>query len=324
MKLRSLLFDAGCSLCTDIAQKAEAEARGWLRVKPLQDQGMRALLASHSQSLERRPTLVTQDGDRVTVDTGWTMLIKLVLGVGPWRCWRLLRCLTEARPQPEESAPSARRYLLRAFGGGTLATLTTAVMANPSTESENEATLLDNEAHDAAIIAVRGEAHAQIAEQQLLGLGFLPSTENAVVLKSKLGDQLTMVFYPDASGRPDRAGVMVHERLRDGTTRVLAEAVQADPQGFFDAAGQFRPDALQTTSSIRIAENGSIVVPATPQQYFACMFRCLGVTCARAAFTCRRLIWLPAVLGCIAGFCGVRAYNCHNDSGGRRGCRRLW
>jgi hypothetical protein len=318
MKIRSLVYDAACSVCTDVAQQAEAEANGWLCVRPLQDEEMRALLATHAPGLGRRPALVTQDGDRVTVDIGWTMLAKLALGVGPRHGWRLLRKLEEARPQPAQSGSSARRHLLRAFGGGTLATLSAVVMANPAQESDDEATLVTNEAHDAAIATVRGEARVQVAEQQLLGLGFQPSTEGAVVLRSKLGDQLTMVFYTDASGRPDRAGVMVHERSSDGTTRVLVETLQADPKGLFDPAGRYRQGALQTLTSIRIAENGGVVVPTSAAAYFSCMFGCLGVTCGRAAATCTRLPFLALALACIVGFCGARARSCHSV------CRRAW
>lgn len=317
MKIRSLVYDAGCSVCTDVAQQAEAEARGWLRVRPLQDEQMRALLARHAPNLGRRPALVTQDGDRVTVDIGWTMLAKLALGMGPRHGWRLLRKLEQARPQPVDSGSSARRHLLRAFGGGTLATLSAVVMANPAKESEVEATLVTNEEHDAAVTAVRAETNVQVAEQQLLGLGFQPSTDGAVVLKSKLGDQLTMVFYPDAAGRPDRAGVMVHERSSDGTTRVLVETLQGDPKGLFDAAGQYRQGALQTMTSVRIAENG-VIAPTSARAYFTCMFVCLGGTCGRTAATCLRIPFLAAALACVVGFCGVRARGCHG------GCRILW
>lgn len=318
MKIRSLVYDAGCSVCTDVARQAEAEARGWLRVRPLQDEEMRALLATHAPGLGLRPALVTQDGDRVTVDIGWTMLAKLALGVGPRHGWRLLRKLEEARPQPVDSGSSARRHLLRAFGGGTLATLSAVVMANPAKESEDEATLVSNEARDAAIAAVRAEANVQVAEQQLLGLGFQPATDGTVVLKSRLGDQLTMVFYPDAAGRPDRAGVIVHERSSDGTTRVLVETLQGDPKGLFDTAGKYRHGALQTLSSFRVAENGSVIAPTSATAYFTCMFVCLGGTCGSTAATCMRIPFLAAALACIVGFCGARARGCHG------GCRILW
>lgn len=318
MKVRSLLFDAGCSICSDIAQQAEAEAGGWLRVRALQDEEMRALLAQAAPNHGRRPALVTQEDGRVTVDVGWTMLAKLAMGLGLRRSWRLLRRLHEAGPRPQASESAARRHLLRAFGGGTLATLSAVVSAHPDKETADEATLLTNEAHDAALSAVRGEAQVQVAEQQLLAQGFLPSTESAVILRSGQGDQLTMVFYPDAAGRPDRAGVMVHERASDGTTRVLAEVLQADPKGLFDADGRYRQGALQTATSLRIAENGGVVVPTSASAYFSCMFGCLGLTCARAAFTCRRLILLPAVLACLVSICGIRAYVCH------RSCKSRW
>lgn len=319
MKLRSLLYDAGCSACTDVAQQAEAEARGWLRVKPLQDETMQALLEKHAPNVGRRTALITQNDGRVAVDTGWTMVIKLALGMGPIRCMRLLRRLALASPPPlEHGSSAARRHLLRIFGGGTLATLSTVVMAHPAAESEGEAVLLDNEAYDAAIAAARGDAHVQIAEQQVLGQGFLPSTDSSVVLRSKLGDQLTMIFYPDAYDRTDRCGVVVQERLRDGTTRVLAEVVQVDPKGLFDSAGRFREGALQTVSSIRIAANGGVVVPADVRGFIRCMFACIGTGCAGRALHCGRLGTPQLVLACIAAICSFAAVRC-----GIR-CRNQW
>ncbi|MCW7539393.1 hypothetical protein OOT46_16230 [Aquabacterium sp. A7-Y] len=314
MKLRSLLYDAGCSVCTDIARDAEAEARGWLRIRPLQDPEMRQLLADHAPKLGRRPALVTQDGDRVTVSTGWTMLAKLAGGVGPRRCWRLLCRLAEAKSPAVQRESSARRQLLRAFGGGTLAAVTGFVMASPSSESEDDATLITDERRSAVIAAVRGEIKVQIAEQQLLGLGFLLTTDSAAVLRSRDGDQLTMVFYPDANGRPDRAGVMAHERTRDGTTRVRVEALEAAPEALSNSAGRYRRGELRTTSSMRIAENGGIVVPAGRKEWFVCMLACLGAQCPDNVGTCLRLwVPLPVILACMVGLCGRDAYRCHQD-----------
>jgi len=318
MKMRSLLYDIGCSVCTEIAGQAEAEARGWLQVRPLQDHEMKELLAKHAPDLGRRPALITQDGDRVTVDTGWAMVAKLALGLGPLRSWRLLRRLADAQPDPTERGSSARRNLLRALSGGALVTLTTMVRAQKSgDEAESEEVSPSNELQEAAVNAVRAEVNVKIAEQHLLELGFLPSTEDAVVLKSKHGDQLTMVFYPDVNQQPDRAGVMVHERSRDGTTRVFVEALHADPQNIFDARGQYIEGALKTLTSVSIAENG-VLAPASSRGYFSCMFSCIGATCARSATRCTRLRILAVVLACMVAVCGSKARTCH------RVCRRYW
>lgn len=41
---RYLLFDPGCSLCTELAETIEQEARGWLRTESLRKPTVRALL----------------------------------------------------------------------------------------------------------------------------------------------------------------------------------------------------------------------------------------------------------------------------------------
>jgi hypothetical protein len=41
---RYLLFDPGCSVCTELAESIEQEARGWLKAESLRKPAMRKLL----------------------------------------------------------------------------------------------------------------------------------------------------------------------------------------------------------------------------------------------------------------------------------------
>ncbi len=53
---RYLLFDSGCSKCTEIAQAVEQAAQGWLEARSLRDPAMQRLLDAARPDWRWEPT----------------------------------------------------------------------------------------------------------------------------------------------------------------------------------------------------------------------------------------------------------------------------
>lgn len=113
---RYLLFNPGCALCTQLAQAVEQEAQGWLSGRSLHDRQMQALLKQARPNARWEPTLLEVDGERVQAFTGLRLELQLALGLGPRRCWRILRLIEQATP-PRGATESARRTFLKGAAG---------------------------------------------------------------------------------------------------------------------------------------------------------------------------------------------------------------
>jgi predicted DCC family thiol-disulfide oxidoreductase YuxK len=105
---RYLLFDAGCTFCTTLAQSIEQESQGWLQARSLREPEMQAYLEQANHQLRWEPTLVEVTNTRVHVSTGWTLRRKLLLGLGPRRMWHVLS-LVDGQHQ-NVSQPERRQF----------------------------------------------------------------------------------------------------------------------------------------------------------------------------------------------------------------------
>jgi len=93
---RYLLFDSGCSLCTEVARRVEEAAGGWLEARSLRDPEMQALLDKAKPGWKWEPTLVEVDGDEVRVYQGFRMRLRMVQGLGPVRAVQVARLVAHS------------------------------------------------------------------------------------------------------------------------------------------------------------------------------------------------------------------------------------
>lgn len=121
---RYLLFDSGCASCTRLAQAIEREAGGWVRARSLRDAEIQALLGRARPGWTWEPTLLEVAGERVRVWTGFALRVRLVLGLGITRAWRIARLVHRMslgltrkgrRRFPQDDVAASRRSFLRSI-----------------------------------------------------------------------------------------------------------------------------------------------------------------------------------------------------------------
>ena len=113
---RYLLFNPGCTLCTQVTQAVEREADGWLSGRSLHDPQMQMLLKKARPNARWEPTLLEVNGEQVRAFTGVALELQLALGLGPQRCWQILRLIDQAALS-RNNAESARRTFLKGAAG---------------------------------------------------------------------------------------------------------------------------------------------------------------------------------------------------------------
>jgi len=113
---RYLLFDSGCSLCTEVARRVEEAAGGWLEAWSLRDPEMRALLDRAKPGWKWEPTLVEVDRDEVRVYQGLGMRVRMVRGLGVRKSLAVAKEVQKASGLMVE-VDWERRRLLKAMGG---------------------------------------------------------------------------------------------------------------------------------------------------------------------------------------------------------------
>lgn len=87
---RFLVYDDSCQHCGNLAQSVDAVAEGWLSCRGLSDPEMIAMIESVLPDWKWQPMLVTVNKDVVRVSSGALMIVRLGLGLGPRRAFRLL------------------------------------------------------------------------------------------------------------------------------------------------------------------------------------------------------------------------------------------
>ena len=116
---RYLLFDSGCGTCSQVAQKVEREAEGWLLARSLHSSEMQKLLDEAKPNWQWQPTLLEINDDKASAFTGIALTAKIVSGLGLRSAWRIAQMINQ---DFKENQHQGRRNFLR-YGGVFLASL---------------------------------------------------------------------------------------------------------------------------------------------------------------------------------------------------------
>lgn len=111
MKRRYLLFDAGCSVCTNLATKIEQASGGSLMARNLRDSDVMTLLNKARSNWKWEPALLEVDGEHIELFTGLAMRARLALVLGPKRTWQVMRVVANTVASTTKDTP--RRAFIR-------------------------------------------------------------------------------------------------------------------------------------------------------------------------------------------------------------------
>lgn len=111
---RYLLFDAGCAICSRMAQELDEVSNGWFTARSLRDEDMQALLRNARPDWKWEPTLLEVKGTRIRVYTGLKMRSRVATGVGVRRAWQMAKIVYGRQTTGvRDTVPSARRKFLQ-------------------------------------------------------------------------------------------------------------------------------------------------------------------------------------------------------------------
>jgi hypothetical protein len=119
---RYLLFDSGCSLCTELAEQIASSVDGWLTARSLREPEVQALLNQTQSDWSWQPTLLEVEGQEVRAFTGFSLRRRLLLGLGPQRAWHVARLVSQAGISPVNMGNGGPKSLTsrRSFLRGTV------------------------------------------------------------------------------------------------------------------------------------------------------------------------------------------------------------
>lgn len=302
---RYLLFDAGCSLCTNVAEDVRQETDGWLEPRGLDDPEMVSLLDRAVPAWKREPTLLVVSGDSVTAYTGRMLTWKLVNGVGLTRASRVARRLSRTLRSETPTSPS-RRQALRAAGAGLtalagMAVLPQAAFAAPPAKGQ----VLSGGQLRKALTTANSSASVVAAKQRIAGLGYETNTEQNFVFDTGEGSTVVMQYFGNLSTPETEAAVITHEF--GSIEKTAVEFVTADRAVMAAETTVNIAEAMKVTNSVP----GEDIVLAGVAAYVDCIVFCTGANCASAASKCKLLRYLPAILACMTGVCGTKVPTCH-------------
>jgi hypothetical protein len=138
---RFLLFDSGCSSCSELAHAIERETDGLLKARSLREREIQTLLDRVRPGWYWEPTLMEVQGDSVRIFTGLAMRLRIFTGLGPKRTWRIAR-LVRGVGVPLIGVGTPRRQFLAQTarllaGAALLGLIPKSVWAAPSQDSPN-------------------------------------------------------------------------------------------------------------------------------------------------------------------------------------------
>jgi len=215
---RYLLFDSGCSQCTEIAQAVEQATQGGLEARSLRDPTMQRLLAQARPHWRWQPALLEVAGDRVRAFTGLAMGLRLMGVLGLRRVWRLAKLVRRLSAPLASTKGMAgvdwrrRRFLRYALGTlGGFAFL--GRLGSPSSPPWPSTSLPPSPSIPHGFPPIRrsqfleGEARAALLQRirshpDLLALSFVPQETSspepiAVVHELADGNHLEIAAWPD-------------------------------------------------------------------------------------------------------------------------------
>lgn len=110
---RYLLFDSGCSKCTQLVHAIECEVDGPFTIRSLRDPAVQELLDKADPDWRWEPTWLEVKGETVRVYTGLAMGLRLVQTLGPRRALRLIKLVNRYSVSFREPIDPNRRYVLK-------------------------------------------------------------------------------------------------------------------------------------------------------------------------------------------------------------------
>jgi hypothetical protein len=138
---RYLLFDSGCSLCSNLAQSVQAESNGMLTARSLREPAIQAILNEVKPGWKWEPMLleVDENGSQ-QVFSGLQMRLRIVSKLGLSHAWRIAK-LVGRSSFTVSTQHSSRRNFLR-YAGGTFAGLASLTLTgNPAHSSDGDNTI---------------------------------------------------------------------------------------------------------------------------------------------------------------------------------------
>ncbi len=85
-----LLFDSSCMKCGNLARTVEQIGEGWLEIRSLEDPHIQDMLSQAKPTWKWKPMLMTIRQERVRVYTGIWMVVRMGVGLGPRKSFRIL------------------------------------------------------------------------------------------------------------------------------------------------------------------------------------------------------------------------------------------
>jgi hypothetical protein len=184
---RFLLFDSGCSLCTELAHAIEHETDGRLEARSLRDPEVKTLLDRVRPGWRWEPTLLEVEGDRARASTGMAMRARLVMGLGLRRAWRTAQLVSRAGV-PLVAVDLGRRRFLKLLGGSALATVLASLLPSNKAFADGGGDKISDLLKNSKIEELKGEEAQQLIEQAL-------RADESLQLRAALPD-----FSPQSDG----------------------------------------------------------------------------------------------------------------------------
>jgi hypothetical protein len=302
---RYLLFDSGCSLCTELAEQIETLSEGKLAVRSLRDPQVQVWRTEAlGPDAPWAPTLLAVEGEQVRGWTGFPMAGQLLWLLGPRKSWQVLQLLQEIS-QPTEIIPnSSRRRFLKSLGAASFGmfVLSGKKLAFAEEPTPGKARHLDYK-------ELNGDEAKRVAGQVL-------KSQNATLILNHLS-------YAKPGKTPTVYQVEWRERGESYSRYVgIIELASNDPQKMPFMYFSVVNDDIDVFASVidlesdkifkvRVEENRSVQSTALSCSY-SCMFNCLTAhECGPVAATVCLGACLTFADGWGAIICFICATNCN-------------
>lgn len=323
---RYLLFDSGCSICTDIAASIEEESNGWLEARSLRDPAMKVLLDRAKPSWQWEPALLEVDQEAIRIFTGLKLRMKIAVGLGLRRSWRIALLVQQANLSQEERKQffsSPRRRFLAGMG----AVVGTTILSAPhvsaqSSIQQNLVRELDGLDADTFISLAQKSPTLTAFQQQLqrdLGATFTLRMDKATAIEvgTPNADKTVVVRFAIDGGTEDSVFSIIYDKMSlTETNHVYAVYQILDNKNIMAyTRNGHQNEALNIVIDnngqlIRVTtQNGKDITPTEQVNSFfdcfSCCFSAAGVSQAVivvASIACGILCSTgPGCIACLAG-----------------------
>lgn len=306
-----LLYDAGCAVCTGVAELVEQASDGWLTVRSLGDPQMAAVVAEHDPREYDRPRLVMEGRDGVRVLSGVAMSAAMIKGLGIRRAIKVSKIVRDALQADDATG---RRAFIRTVGLGAAVASGFAIGGAPAMASAGERG--EGALSGAGLSSLRRQAAANVRYQAALrsakAQGFSSKLSKSVGID--MGDEGQVLFtFMGHAQKTEREAIVISYERASGRERVALETVSGDPQ---EAASSSQLSKVLTVNSTAIGGSGMSTLGKT--DYFRCVAFCVGANCSSKANKCLKLKFMYLVLACMVGVCGSKVKTCHKI------CKNKW